>query len=70
LYSTIAFVLRTVENEKASAVVNLTKKDQARPAIADERGSLRELFRGLSAKALLEAARGTDRTRERELEQR
>jgi AbrB family looped-hinge helix DNA binding protein len=40
------------------------------PAIADERGSLREWFRGVSAKDLLDAARGADRTRERELEQR
>ena len=40
------------------------------PAIADERGSLRDLFRGQSAKALLDAARRAERTRERELEQR
>lgn len=40
------------------------------PAIADECGSLRELFRGMSAKDLLDAARRDDRTRERELEQR
>ncbi len=40
------------------------------PAIADERGSLRELFRGVSAQNLLDAARRADRTRERELEQR
>lgn len=40
------------------------------PDIAEEKGSLRELFKGKSAREVIEDALGVDRKREEELEQR